>query len=208
MAVPRSRFPFGSKIIILLFKHSGFPLYFTVHKAPLWCWDFFSGTDRRQFVVPALIKSYIPQAVNLWYCSTVFNCLLLFKMPALYVFSAAPVRFCYVPGISAVRSEVNVYTVQLISCALLSIRAKNQYDWSNNMFGLGTETQMRSHQKQRSATWHKFCCAQRKLFFQTIHQGRYKWQLIWASLKTRRGNPLERARRLPRYQFFFSPVLS
>lgn len=40
---------------------------------------FFFQTDRRWFVFPALIKSYIPQSVNLCYCSTVFNCLLLLR---------------------------------------------------------------------------------------------------------------------------------
>lgn len=49
-------------------------------------------------------------------------------MPALYVFPAAPARFYYVPGISAVGSEVNVYTVQLISCTLLSEPKINMID--------------------------------------------------------------------------------
>lgn len=76
MAIPQSRIPFGSKIIILLLKHSGFPLYFTDHKAYLWCWDFFFQKDKRCFVFLLWLS---PTSHKQWTCDTVFNCLPLLR---------------------------------------------------------------------------------------------------------------------------------
>lgn len=78
MAVPQSRFLFGSKIIILLLKHSGFPLYFTVHKAPLWCWDFFFFSEQTKDGLFFLLWLN-PTSHKQWTCDTVFNCLPLLR---------------------------------------------------------------------------------------------------------------------------------
>lgn len=78
MAVPQSRFPFGSKIIILLFKNSGFPLYFTVHKAPLWCWDFFFSEQTEDGLFFLLWLN--PTSHNQWTCATA----LLFLIVSFY----------------------------------------------------------------------------------------------------------------------------
>lgn len=78
------------------------------------------------------------------------------------------------------------------------------------MFGLGIETQMRSYRKQRSATWHKFCCAQRKAFLSNYSSGKVQMTTNMGLIKNEKRKPLGEGKEAPSLSilfYFFYPLL-
>lgn len=76
-------------------------------------------------------------------------------------------------GIGTVRPEVNTYTAQLISCALLSEPKINMID-PTICLGLGLRLKRGLTESKGQQLGTNFAAHREKLFFQTIHQGRYK----------------------------------